>query len=57
MIQNHTTQLLALTAMEPPGSFDAEALRDEKVKVLKAIEPHRPRARTATSPARSTRPA
>jgi len=39
MIQNHTTQLLALTAMEPPGSFEAEALRDEKVKVLKAIEP------------------
>jgi glucose-6-phosphate 1-dehydrogenase len=39
MIQNHTTQLLALTAMEAPGSFDAEALRDEKVKVLKAIEP------------------
>jgi glucose-6-phosphate 1-dehydrogenase len=38
MIQNHTTQLLALTAMEPPGSFEAEALRDEKVKVLKAIE-------------------
>jgi glucose-6-phosphate 1-dehydrogenase len=38
MIQNHTTQLLALTAMEPPGSFDAEALRDEKVKVLKAID-------------------
>jgi glucose-6-phosphate 1-dehydrogenase len=39
MIQNHTTQLLALTAMEPPGSFDAEALRDEKLKLLKAIEP------------------
>jgi glucose-6-phosphate 1-dehydrogenase len=39
MIQNHTTQLLALTAMEPPGSFEATALRDEKVKVLKAIEP------------------
>jgi glucose-6-phosphate 1-dehydrogenase len=39
MIQNHTTQLLALTAMEPPVSFDAEALRDEKVKVLSAIEP------------------
>jgi glucose-6-phosphate 1-dehydrogenase len=39
MIQNHTTQLLALTAMEPPGSFEAEALRNEKVKVLKAIEP------------------
>jgi glucose-6-phosphate 1-dehydrogenase len=39
MIQNHTTQLLALTAMEAPGSFEAEALRDEKVKVLKAVEP------------------
>src|SRR5208283_3127674 len=39
MIQNHTMQLLALTAMEAPGSFEAEAVRDEKVKVLKAIEP------------------
>jgi glucose-6-phosphate 1-dehydrogenase len=39
MIQNHTTQLLALTAMEPPGSFEAEALRNEKVKLLKAVEP------------------
>jgi glucose-6-phosphate 1-dehydrogenase len=39
MIQNHTMQLLALTAMEAPGSFDAEAVRDEKVKVLKAIQP------------------
>ena len=39
MIQNHTMQLLALTAMEPPGSLDAEAIRDEKVKVLKAIQP------------------
>ena len=39
MIQNHTMQLLALTAMEPPGSLDAEAMRDEKVKVLKAIQP------------------
>ncbi len=39
MIQNHTTQLLALTAMEAPGSFEAEALHDEKVKVLRAIEP------------------
>jgi glucose-6-phosphate 1-dehydrogenase len=38
MIQNHTTQLLALTAMEPPGSFEAEALRNEKVKLLKAVE-------------------
>src|SRR5581483_10317034 len=39
MIQNHTMQLLALTAMEPPISLDAEAVRDEKVKVLKAIQP------------------
>jgi glucose-6-phosphate 1-dehydrogenase len=39
MIQNHTMQLLALTAMEPPVSLDAESMRDEKVKVLKAIQP------------------
>ncbi|MBE2214936.1 MAG: glucose-6-phosphate dehydrogenase [Opitutaceae bacterium] len=39
MIQNHTMQLLALTAMEPPVSLDPEAVRDEKVKVLKAIRP------------------
>ena len=39
MIQNHTMQLLALTAMEPPGSLGAEAIRDEKVKVLNAIQP------------------
>ena len=41
MIQNHTMQLLALTAMEPPVSLDPEAVRDEKVKVLKAIRPVR----------------
>jgi glucose-6-phosphate 1-dehydrogenase len=41
MIQNHTMQLLALTAMEPPVSIDAESVRDEKVKVLKAIQPLR----------------
>src|SRR5215217_7590704 len=39
MIQNHTMQLLALTAMEPPVSLDAESMRDEKVKLLKAIQP------------------
>ena len=39
MIQNHTMQLLALTAMEAPASLDAEAIRDEKVKLLKAIKP------------------
>ncbi|MBX7122177.1 MAG: glucose-6-phosphate dehydrogenase [Opitutaceae bacterium] len=41
MIQNHTMQLLALTAMEPPVSLDAESVRDEKVKVLRAIQPLR----------------
>ncbi|HWA09278.1 MAG TPA: glucose-6-phosphate dehydrogenase [Opitutaceae bacterium] len=39
MIQNHTMQLVALTAMEPPGALDAESMRDEKVKLLKAIQP------------------
>ena len=39
MIQNHTMQLLALIAMEPPVSLDPESIRDEKVKVLKAIQP------------------
>jgi len=38
-LQNHLMQLLALVAMEPPATFDADALRDEKVKVLRAIEP------------------
>ena len=41
MIQNHTMQLVALTAMEPPVSLDAEAIRDEKVKLLRAIQPLR----------------
>ena len=39
MIQNHTMQLVALTAMEPPVSLDPESIRDEKVKVIKAIQP------------------
>ena len=37
MVQNHMLQLLALVAMEPPGRFDATAVRDEKVKVLRAL--------------------
>ncbi len=37
MVQNHMLQLLALVAMEPPSSFDAGAVRDEKVKVLRAL--------------------
>jgi len=39
MVQNHLFQLLALTAMEPPISFDADRVRDERVKVLHAIRP------------------
>ncbi|MBM3463875.1 MAG: glucose-6-phosphate dehydrogenase, partial [Armatimonadetes bacterium] len=39
MVQNHILQLLALVAMEPPASFNADAVRDEKVKVLRAIRP------------------
>jgi glucose-6-phosphate 1-dehydrogenase len=39
MVQNHMLQLLALVAMEPPGQFDAGAVRDEKVKVLRALRP------------------
>jgi len=39
MFQNHLLQLTALVAMEPPASFDATALRNEKVKVLSSIRP------------------
>jgi glucose-6-phosphate 1-dehydrogenase len=39
MFQNHLLQTLSLVAMEPPTSFDATALRNEKVKVLSAIQP------------------
>jgi glucose-6-phosphate 1-dehydrogenase len=37
MFQNHMLQMLALVAMEPPTSFDADRIRDEKVKLLRAI--------------------
>jgi len=36
MLQNHLTQMLAVTAMEPPGKFEPEAIRNEKAKVLQA---------------------
>lgn len=39
MVQNHMLQLLCLTAMEPPSHFDPDAVRDEKLKVLKALSP------------------
>ncbi len=43
MVQNHLTQLVTLTAMEPPARFDAEAIRREKVKVLHSVAPINPR--------------
>jgi len=39
MVQNHMLQLLALVAMEPPGDLNATAVRDEKVKALRALRP------------------
>jgi glucose-6-phosphate 1-dehydrogenase len=42
LVQNHMLQLVALTCMEPPASFDANKVRDEKVKVLTAITPPDP---------------
>ena len=42
MVQNHLMQLFSLTAMEAPVSLDADAVRDEKVKVLNAVRPLRP---------------
>ncbi|MBN1676763.1 MAG: glucose-6-phosphate dehydrogenase [Kiritimatiellae bacterium] len=39
MFQNHMFQMLALVAMEPPASFDADRLRDEKTKLLRSIRP------------------
>jgi glucose-6-phosphate 1-dehydrogenase len=42
MVQNHMLQVLALVALEPPVSLEAEPIRDEKVKLLKSIRPLRP---------------
>ncbi|MGE5244296.1 MAG: glucose-6-phosphate dehydrogenase [Betaproteobacteria bacterium] len=42
MVQNHMLQLLALIAMEPPWSLDAEVVRDEKTKVFRALRPMTP---------------
>ena len=39
MFQNHMLQMLALAAMEPPTSFEADSIRDEKVKLLRSIRP------------------
>lgn len=42
MIPNHIFQLITLTAMEPPVSFEADAVRDEQAKILQAIQPYSP---------------
>ncbi|TPP09879.1 glucose-6-phosphate dehydrogenase [Rhizobium glycinendophyticum] len=42
MVQNHILQLLCLVAMEAPSSLDAEAVRDEKLKVLRSLKPITP---------------
>lgn len=42
MIPNHIFQLLTLTSMEPPVSFDADSVRDEQAKILQAIQPFTP---------------
>ncbi len=55
MVQNHMMQLLSLVAMEPPVTFDADAVRNEKVKVLAAIPPlHAARSSIDTRARRST---
>ena len=42
MVQNHLMQLLCLIAMEPPAQFDPDAVRDEKLKVIRALDPVSP---------------
>ena len=42
MVQNHALQLLTMIAMEPPSTNDADAIRDEKLKVLKSLKPFTP---------------
>lgn len=42
MVQNHMMQLLCLIAMEPPNCFEPDAMRDEKLKVIRALDPLRP---------------
>jgi len=49
ILQNHLLQLLTLVAMEPPIAFEADALRDEKGRVLRAIDPNWTEARVRAS--------
>jgi glucose-6-phosphate 1-dehydrogenase len=49
MVQNHMLQLLCLIAMEPPVSLEADRVRDEKLKVLRALRPFEPHEALATT--------
>ena len=53
ILQNHLLQLLTLVAMEPPIAFEADALRDEKVRVLRAVDPEWTEARVRASVVRA----
>ncbi len=53
LVQNHMLQLLTLVCMEPPSSFEADKVRDEKVKVLEAITPPTPEEVAADDGARA----
>jgi glucose-6-phosphate 1-dehydrogenase len=52
IVQNHVMQVLALTALEPPATIDAQGIRDEKVKALRAVQSMTP-AEVATSVVRA----
>jgi glucose-6-phosphate 1-dehydrogenase len=49
IVQNHVMQVLSLTLMEPPAAIDAKGIRDEKVKLLSAVEVHTPETAVKTS--------
>ena len=55
MFQNHLLQLLMITAMEAPVRYEADAVRNEKVKVLQAIRPHDARRRPSRHAPRPVR--
>jgi glucose-6-phosphate 1-dehydrogenase len=56
LIQNHMMELLANVCMEPPSSFDADKVRDEKVKVIEAVQPRATWRRRACPTTRTWRP-
>ncbi len=56
MLQNHMLQLLCLIAMDPPVSLDADRVRDEKLKVLRALKPLEPHEVAAHDGARPVHP-